>query len=97
MQNDVRGTTMKFDRKRIEDQIKVDFDNNEEWIRDNDMKDTICKFFEEYDELLDQRRVRQTSNTITLRPSPGRIQQHLECVGGTPEDVTVKRTRQEST
>ena len=87
MQNEATIETMSFDQPRIEKQIREDF-NNGEWIT-GDVEYIIREFFKEYDQLLNQQRIRyeydDASNTLS-----GRIRQQKECVGETPEIVRTK-------
>ena len=96
-QNYATIDTMKFDRTRIEKRIKEDFDKGQ-WISGG-LDWIIREFFQEYDQLLNQRRIRQDQDNAYTTLS-GRIRQQQECVGETPEtpeNVTTKKARQEST
>ena len=65
--NETRTDTMKFDRPRIEEQLIQDFERENPLILDDFVKkekthairELIKNFFEEYDDLLNQKRIRQ--------------------------------------
>ncbi len=99
--NETRTDTMKFDRPRIEEQLIQDFERENPLILDDFVKkekthairELIKNFFKEYDDLMNQKRIRQEREGWGWHSK----NQQENTMSGETDENTKKKTRRDDT